>query len=51
MNNLIEPIFVAMLIGIGLSCGAIYLDNSKEIKFIAGAFLFALLTGVIVGWM
>lgn len=51
LNDLIEPLFLFMVIIIGLSYGAIQLDNSKEIKIIAGVTIGVLLVGGVVGWM
>ncbi|NES64129.1 MAG: hypothetical protein F6K24_02120 [Okeania sp. SIO2D1] len=51
LNDLIEPIFLAVLVVLGLSYAAVKLDSSKEIKIIAGVIVGTLLLGGIVGWM
>lgn len=40
-----------MTIVLGLSYGAIQLDNSKEIKVIAAVIIGVCLVGGVVGWM
>jgi hypothetical protein len=51
LNDLIEPLFIFIVIILGLSYGAIRLDKSEEIKIISGAIIATLLIGGFIGWM